>query len=197
MIYLLIPVPYILLFLIFALAFALFGMKAKLSLTLAAAVSLITNIALTLIIGKGAVAYAGITLGLLLASLPYILAAGIISFIPNAKAIIAGEALKPRRIVLSFMLAAFAFASAMTILNRFPPVIVPDEYGEFIDSDTKAEIRDSLRPESRILPYFIKVVKADENGWSAEATYLPAREKTGITRYRSPDGKVVGEYYVP
>ena len=195
MIYLLIPVPYILLFLILALA--LFGMKAKLSLTLAAAVSLITNTALTLIVGKGAVAYAGITLGLLFASLPYILAAGIISFIPNAKAIFRSEALKPRRIVLSFMLAAFVVASAMTILNRFPPVIVPDEYEEFIDGGTKAEIRDSLRPESRILPYFIKVVKADENGWSAEATYLPAREKTGITRYRSPDGKVHGKYYVP
>ena len=192
--------PYLILFVLGAAVLCVFGVKLRTALVASGAVSLALNLGLCLSLGLNAVDYSAAALGKGLTILPYLLAVGLLTLIPNAKILLEavedGRTVRARTMVISAMLATALVASGAMWYNRHPVFIIPEECAAYVDRDI---LRDSLcsRRFGKMTLY-IRVVGATGTSLCAEAVYFPFFDSLGCAReYNADTGRWIGEYYEP
>lgn len=192
--------PYLILFALGAALLCVFGVRLRTALIVSGAVSLALNLGLCLALGLNAVDYSAAALGKGLTMLPYLLAVGLLTLIPNAKILLEavedGRTVRARRMVISAMLATALVLSGAMWYNRHPILIIPEECAAYVDRDILRGSLCSRRFGQMTL--YIRVVGATETSLCAEAVYFPFFDSLGCAReYDADTGRWAGEYYEP
>lgn len=119
LIYILVPLPYIAIFMLALFALCIYGIHKYPAVLISVIFSLAINFTFTVVLNLNAIEYSFAAASFALKVLPTVTTVGIIAFIPNAKAIIGAKddenSSHIRRIIVSLMLVALVISSVIIL----------------------------------------------------------------------------------